>query len=190
MIRMEHVSKCFGEAGLIDGLSLEIGTRGILAVTGANGSGKTTLLRLLAGLETPDSGAVIRPDGCRIAYVFQDLRLVPTLTALENIELVLDRSRRGEAKRFLALVGLTEKADALPGALSGGMRQRIALARAFACGGDILLLDEPFSALDAEWRQRMADEVKRISETKPVVLVTHDPEDIAQLGCRVLSLSE
>ena len=190
MICMEHVSKRFGEKRLLEDVSFELGERGILAITGPNGSGKTTLLRLLAGLEKPDSGTVFRPRGCRVSYVFQGNRLVPTLSALENVALVLDRRHRKEAIRWLEFVGLSEKADELPGALSGGMQQRIALARAFAYGGDLLLLDEPFSALDAEWKLRIGDEIRRISETKPVVLVSHDPAEIKRLGCRILSLSD
>ncbi|MBO2527495.1 MAG: ABC transporter ATP-binding protein [Clostridiales bacterium] len=186
MIRLSHVTKQFGDKTVLKDFSLEIGTPGITAVTGKNGSGKTTLLRIIAGLDKKYSGEVI--TGSRISYVFQDCRLVPTLTALENIALVLDRGQRTEAFRWLTAVGLEAEADSLPDSLSGGMKQRIALARAFAYGGDVLLLDEPFSALDVEWKQRMMNAVLDYSHCHLVILVTHDPAELAFLSCKTVCL--
>ena len=186
MISLSHVTKQFGDKTVFRDFSLEIGSSGITAVTGKNGSGKTTLLRILAGLDKKYSGEVI--TGNRISYVFQDCRLVPTLSALENIALVLDKKQRGEAEKQLRAVGLDAEADSLPGSLSGGMQQRVALARAFAYEGDLLLLDEPFSALDDEWKQKMADAVIACSQSRPVILVTHDPSELAYLGCNVIRL--
>lgn len=186
MIRLSHVTKQFGEKAVLRDFSLTLGETGVTAVIGKNGSGKTTLLRILAGLEKKVSGEVV--SGNRIAYVFQEDRLVPTLTALENIALVLDKERRGEALKFLRAVGLEAEADSLPAALSGGMRQRLSLARAFAYDGDLLLLDEPFSALDDEWRQKMTDAVREYAQTRPVVLVTHDPSDVEYLQCKTVKL--
>lgn len=186
MISLSHVSKHFGEKEVLRDFSLTLGENGVTAIIGKNGSGKTTLLRILAGLEKKYSGEVV--TGSRVAYVFQDYRLVPTLTALENIALVLDKARRGEALEYLHAVGLEAEADSLPGSLSGGMQQRLALARAFAFDGDLLLLDEPFSALDGEWRRKMTDAVRNCAQTRPVVLVSHDPQDLAELNCRVVRL--
>lgn len=186
MIALSHVSKQFGEKEVLRDFSLTLGETGITAVVGKNGSGKTTLLRILAGLEKKYSGEVV--TGNRIACVFQDYRLVPTLTARENIALVLDKERRGGAENHLRAVGLEAEADSLPGSLSGGMQQRLALARAFAYEGDLLLLDEPFSALDDEWKQKMMDAVQKSAQTRPVVLVTHDPAELAYLNCKVVRL--
>lgn len=186
MISLSHVTKRFGEKTVLRDFSLQLGAHGVTAVVGSNGSGKTTLLRILAGLEKKYSGEVV--TGSRVAYVFQDYRLVPTLTALENVTLVLDKARRGEAIAFLRAVGLENEADSLPGSLSGGMQQRLALARAFAYDGDLLLLDEPFSALDDEWRRRMLDAVQKLAETRPVVLVTHDASDVEFLQCNTVRL--
>lgn len=186
MIALSHVTKRFGEKIVLRDVSLQLGECGVTAVLGSNGSGKTTLLRILAGLEKKDSGEVV--TGIRVAYVFQELRLVPTLTALENVALVLDKQHRVEAIEHLRAVGLEAEADSLPADLSGGMQQRLALARAFAFGGDLLLLDEPFSALDDEWRRKMLDAVRIIAQTRPVVLVTHDMSDVEYLNCKTVRL--
>lgn len=186
MIRLSHVSKHYGEKEVLHDFSLTLGESGVTAIVGRNGSGKTTLLRILAGLERKYSGEVV--TGERVAYVFQDYRLVTSLTALENIALVLDKARRGEAIEYLRAVGLEAEADILPDSLSGGMKQRLALGRAFAYGGDLLLLDEPFSALDDEWRQKMTDAVRDCARTRPVVLVTHDLQDLDELNCSVVRL--
>lgn len=186
MISLSHVTKRFGDKVVLRDFSLRLGETGVTALTGSNGSGKTTLLRILAGLEKKDSGEVV--TGSRIAYVFQELRLVPTLTALENVALVLDKPRRGAAVDFLRAVGLEAEAGSLPGSLSGGMQQRLALARAFAYDGDLLLLDEPFSALDEAWKQKMLDAVRDCARTRPVVLVTHDASDVAYLNCKTVRL--
>ena len=186
MISLSHVTKHFGEKAVLQDVSMQLGASGVIAVVGKNGSGKTTLLRILAGLEKKYAGEVITGD--RIAYVFQDLRLAPTLTALENVALVLEKRRREDAKRYLEKVGLENEADSLPGKLSGGMQQRLALARAFAFDGDLLLLDEPFSALDDEWKRKMLDAVRDYAQTRPVVLVTHDLSDVNYLQCKTVRL--
>lgn len=186
MISLSHVTKRFGEKEVLHDFSLTPGESGVTAVVGKNGSGKTTLLRILAGLDKKYAGEVV--TGNRIAFVFQDLRLVPTLSALENVVLVLDKNRRDEAIAFLRAVGLEQEADSLPGSLSGGMQQRLALARAFAYGGDLLLLDEPFSALDGEWKRRMLDAVRDYARTRPVILVTHDASEIEYLNGKTVRL--
>ncbi len=127
---------------LLDELELTIEPGEILAVMGPSGAGKSTLLRTIAGLDPPSEGVIRRAPG-RVAVVFQDPRLLPWRTALENVELVLAPGARPRARDWLARVGLAEAASVYPGALSGGMRQRVAIARALACETPIVLVDEP-----------------------------------------------
>ena len=192
MIEIIRISKAYqkpsGKKVLFSDFSLTLPDTGITALTGANGSGKTTLLRMLAGLEQPDAGQILLPEPCRVSVVFQDYRLLPALSIRKNIRLVLPKNRWADADRWLETVGLLQNADDLPGALSGGMQQRAAIARALACDHELLLLDEPFAALDGDWRRRMLDAVLQQSRHVCVVLTTHDPEDLAYLGCDSIRL--
>ncbi|MEQ8708088.1 MAG: ABC transporter ATP-binding protein [Rhodospirillales bacterium] len=185
----------FGGAIVFTGLNLAVRAGGWTAVLGASGVGKTSLLRLVAGLtdSATISGRVHAEDGQplenRIAYMAQQDLLLPWLTALENVALPArlqqgrvsaDEQRR--ALRYLHLVGLADEAAKLPAALSGGMRQRVALARTLFLERDIVLMDEPFSALDAISRFRLQAEAARLLEGKTVMLVTHDPMEALRLA--------
>lgn len=158
------------------------------AVMGTSGIGKTTLLRVLAGLVRPLSGTVTT-DGT-VAFLFQEPRLCPWLTAAENVNLVLGNKNHTlpDARDRLAEVGLGADADKYPEELSGGMQQRVALARTLAYPAPLILLDEPFKGLDAETRKQMIALVRRRTAGKTVVLVTHDPSDAAELADEVLYL--
>ena len=160
--------------------SLDIPLDGLTALTGPSGCGKTTLLRMLAGLETPQSGAVTGLDPKRTAFLFQENRLLPWRTAAQHITDVLPRERRGEAAKWLALAELTGEEDRLPGHLSGGMARRLALARCAALGGDALLLDEPFTGVDQERRGRILDRLQALGT--PVLLASHEPDVLARCG--------
>jgi NitT/TauT family transport system ATP-binding protein len=174
-----------------------------VCVVGPSGSGKTTLLRLLAGLALPTAGEVyfegelLRGPRRRIGFVFQQANLMPWRNALDNVRLPLelrgspDEDQRRQARRLLDLVGLGAFEDTYPHNLSGGMAQRVALARALVHQPDLLLLDEPFGSLDALTRERMAAELLRIWNARPVtvVMVTHSIPEAIFLADRVIVLS-
>lgn len=176
MIKIENISKSFGGKQVLKNISAEIPESGIFAVSGVSGSGKTTLLRILAGLEKPDGGTVSGLDGKKISVMFQNDRLLPWLTALENIAVVCNRET---AEKWLEKVELLPAADKKPNELSGGMCRRVALARALAFDGDVLLLDEPFKGLDSALRGRMIKSVEEFAQTRPVILITHDSDEAA-----------
>jgi NitT/TauT family transport system ATP-binding protein len=191
---VEDASVSFDSIAVFQHLSLEISRGEFVAVVGPSGCGKTTLLNLLSQFIRPSSGKVICTG--RVRMVYQHDGLFPWLTVAENIAMGLrplhDQAERSrELGEMLRLIGLEEFADHYPHQLSGGMRQRVELARALAGDTDILLLDEPFSSLDYLTRLRMRDELARMLEQLPrtVVLVTHDIEEAAQLADRVVVLS-
>lgn len=172
---------------LVSDLDLLIRPGETLAVMGPSGAGKTTLVRAIAGLTPVDSGVIARGDG-RVAMVFQDARLLPWRTALENVELVLDRSERPRAIEWLERVGLGDAADVHPAGLSGGMRQRVAIARALAIGAPLVLVDEPFSHLDTVTAGQLRDDLlAHLRDTgSTVIWITHDPDEAAVVADRTL----
>ncbi|MBL8169343.1 MAG: ABC transporter ATP-binding protein [Acidobacteria bacterium] len=193
--QLEKVSRAFGAVEVLRELSLTIARGEFVAVVGPSGCGKTTLLNLLSGYDQPSSG-VIQRDG-EVRMVYQQDGLFPWLTVAENIALGL-RHLKDEAERtrqtneLLRLIRLESFDQHYPHQLSGGMRQRVELARALAGASDILLLDEPFSAVDYLTRLRLRQELARLLAERPrtVALVTHDIEEAAQLADRVIVLSE
>jgi ABC-type nitrate/sulfonate/bicarbonate transport system ATPase subunit len=194
-LRLERVSHAYGAVRVLQDLDLEIARGEFVAVVGPSGCGKTTLLNLFSGFRRPSSGAVAITG--RVRMVYQQDGLFPWRTVAENIAMGLRHVRdRAERERQLAemvsLVGLDGFADHYPHQISGGMRQRVELARALAGDTDILWMDEPFSALDYLTRLRMRRELARMLQERPrtVVLVTHDIEEAAQLADRVVVLSE
>jgi NitT/TauT family transport system ATP-binding protein len=198
--RLDHVSKAFGTSGtqqlVLDGISLDVRPGEFVCLLGASGCGKSTLLNLVAGLDAPSAGTIATPGG-RPALMFQEHALFPWLTAGKNIELALRlrgvprETRRTEAERLLGLVRLGEAYGKRVHELSGGMRQRVALARALAQDSQLLLMDEPFAALDAITRDVLHDELTRIwSETDlSVIFVTHNVREAVRLAQRVVLLS-
>ena len=196
-----------GRGGAVTALaetSISVRENEFLAIVGPSGCGKSTLLRLMAGLEKPSGGAisfqgqgVTRPSG-RIGLVFQDYSLLPWRTLLRNIELGLEfqglsrRQIRDKALEYLELVGLAQAQDAYPHELSGGMRQRAAIARALAVEPDVLLMDEPFGALDAHTRLLMQRELLGIWEKrrKTVVFVTHSIDEAVYLSDRIVVMDK
>lgn len=159
-------------------------------ILGKSGCGKTTMLRLLAGLERPDGGSVVREHKSVVGMVFQEPRLMPWLSVLRNVELVLGDSgnKRERASACLDSVGLSSFLDAMPDQLSGGMAQRVALARAISFEPKILLMDEPFGALDYFTRKALQDELLSIVKTRGLttVFVTHDVEEAISLASRIV----
>ena len=190
-----EVSVNFGTIEVFHDLSLEISQGEFVAVVGPSGCGKTTLLNVLSGFLKPSSGSVTYSG--RVRMVYQHDSLLPWKTAAQNIALGLrdlsdDAERERQLKEMLRLIKLEDFAAHYPHQLSGGMRQRVELARALAGDTDILLLDEPFSSLDYLTRLRLRRELVRMLEELPrtVVLVTHDIEEAAQLADRILVLSD
>ncbi len=204
-LSLHAVSKSFGGPPVLTDINLEIGRGEFVAIVGYSGSGKTTLLSMIAGLTRPDRGTLtldggeITGPGPERALVFQNYSLLPWLTVYQNIALAVEqvfpRYTPDEAQqhigRFLAMVNLTSARDKLPRELSGGMRQRVAVARALAMQPQILLLDEPLSALDALTRGTLQDEIERIweSEKKTVVLITNDVDEALLLADRIIPLT-
>ncbi|UBV44930.1 ATP-binding cassette domain-containing protein (plasmid) [Deinococcus taeanensis] len=193
-VHLHHLRVQYGAARVLHDLTLHIAPGERVALIGASGGGKTTLLRALAGL-TPHSGEVrVQAAGdspARVRVMFQEDRLLPWLGALENAALGLTRAEREHASAALRGVGLQGREQAYPHELSGGQRQRVALARALAHRPDLLLLDEPFGALDALTRASMHDLLDHLlSETgATTLLVTHDLDEALKLADRVLLLS-
>ena len=191
MIEVKNIVKSFGKKTVLNNVSFSVPNAGVYAIVGRSGIGKTTLLRLIAGLDTPDSGS-IDAKNVKIAYKFQEPRLIDWLTALDNVAVVIeDKSTAVElARAWLATVDLSDVALLYPDQLSGGMQQRVALARALAFEGDVLLLDEPFSAVDEETKQTLLSLVKQYAQTHAVILVTHDTSEIETLEASVIPLWE
>ena len=177
---------------------LGVGVGEIVAVVGASGAGKSTILRLLAGLEQPASGAVLRTPRASTGFVFQSATLMPWADALSNVALPLELSgvARPEARRraldALTAVGLGDRSAARPRQLSGGMAMRVSLARALVTDPDLLLLDEPFAALDSVTRRRLIEDLHRLwadrSPRPGIVFVTHDVEEAVYLAHRAVVL--
>jgi sulfonate transport system ATP-binding protein len=199
-VRLTGVSKVFGRGAsavqALDQVSLEVAPGEFTCLIGASGCGKSTLLSLVAGLEEPTAGEVSTSGG-QVAFMFQEPALFPWLTAAGNVELALRARGVGKAERrqrtgeLLETVHLGGFGGKRPHQLSGGMRQRVALARALAQDADVLLMDEPFGALDAMTRDVLHDELDRICADRrlTVLFVTHNVREAVRLGDRVVVLS-
>ena len=183
----EGLWKSYGGRTVLEDVSLTAGPDRITCVMAPSGRGKTTLLRVLLGLESPDRGTVRLPPGCRWAAVFQEDRLLEHLDALGNLRFA-GVEDLGRARGLLAELGLTEPAGKAVRAYSGGMKRRLALARALLAPSDALALDEPFTGLDPENRARCRAAILREAAGKPVILVTHDEEDVAGLDAALVRL--
>src|SRR6187455_1289736 len=210
-IEVRHLQKRFGATVVCDDLSLDIPAGQLVALLGPSGSGKTTLLRIIAGLERPDSGTVLfdgddatrrDPRDRGVGFVFQHYALFRHMTVHENVAFGLrvrpraqrpsDAEIRGRVKELLGLVQLDYLGDRYPSELSGGQRQRVALARALAVQPKVLLLDEPFGALDAKVRQELRRWLRRLHQEIHLtsVFVTHDQEEALELANRVVVMND
>lgn len=199
---LENINKSYGDKTVLNNLNLQLGEAEMVALLGPSGCGKSTSLRILAGLEGADSGRILIADNDmsskptrerRMGIVFQAYSLFPHMTALENVGYGLKirglkaAARTKRAENLLELVGLNEHMNKHPNQMSGGQQQRVALARALAIEPDVLLLDEPLSALDAKVRNQLRDEIRRIQVTEGIatLLVTHDQEEAITMADRV-----
>jgi nitrate/nitrite transport system ATP-binding protein len=208
-LQLSHVGKGYGAKSarteVLDDINLTVERGEFVAIVGYSGAGKTTLLNMISGLAAPDTGSVeldgkpITGPGADRGVVFQNYSLLPWLTAYENVLLAVDQrfagwsaaQKREHAEKHLALVNLAAARDKKPSELSGGMRQRVAVARALAMDPEILLLDEPLGALDALTRATLQDEISRIwqASRKTVVLITNDVDEGILLADRIIPLS-
>ena len=208
-LELKNVSKGFGPRGsrseILRDINLQIEKGEFVTIVGYSGAGKTTLISLIAGLIPPDSGSITLNDleitapGPDRGIVFQNYSLLPWLTVYENIYLAVDQvfpnwapaKKAQHVEKYIAMVNLTPARDKRPSELSGGMRQRVSVARALSMDPQILLLDEPLSALDALTRATLQDEIQRIwqEDQKTVVLITNDVDEGILLSDRIIPLS-
>jgi len=208
-LTLNGVSKAFGSHVVLEGLSLEVANGEFVAVLGSSGSGKTTLLRLIAGFDDPDTGEIsitgktvaawkvfVPAEARKVGYVPQDAALFPHLSVFENVAFGLkglSKAARGDRVRsLLKLVSMEAFENQSSTSLSGGQKHRIALARALAPEPELVLLDEPFAALDAELRARIREEIKQVLEkvSSTTILVTHDQEEALSIADRVALLRD
>lgn len=199
---LRNIAKTYGDKSVLHGLNLEIGPSEMVALLGPSGCGKSTTLKILAGLETPDSGEVLingkevsnLPTRKRnLGIVFQAYSLFPHMNAIDNVAYGLKTrgvggsERRKRADELIELVGLNEHAHKYPAQMSGGQQQRVALARALAVEPEVLLLDEPLSALDAKVRVQLREEIRRIQLQQGIstLMVTHDQEEALVMADRI-----
>ncbi|MCB8876493.1 ABC transporter ATP-binding protein [Acidisoma silvae] len=207
-VSLSGIRKTYGVRTVLKQIDMELAQGELVCLLGPSGCGKTTLLRILAGFETPDHGQVmlngqdvthLPPNKRRMGMVFQAYSLFPNMTALQNVRfgprvrgLGDTKSQLSEAERLLGMVGLGAHIHKFPHQMSGGQQQRVALARALAVKPDILLLDEPLSALDAKVRAQLRSEIRRIQQETGIttVFVTHDQEEALSISDRVAVMSE
>ena len=202
-LKASNISHRYGTTEVLRDISLEVPSGRIVCIIGPSGCGKSTLLRLLGGLERPTSGEVLQvgqpPDGCLnpLTYIFQDFALLPWRSVAGNVSLVLEDHRVSRAERariiddVLARTRLSDFHGALPRQLSGGMKQRVAIARALAVNPAVMLMDEPLSALDAQTRELLMDDLVALwtRQNFTAVYVTHNLAEAVRLGHRIVVLS-
>lgn len=209
VLSLQSVNKTFDGESVLSNLNLDVHEKEFLAVLGSSGSGKTTLLRLISGFDTPNSGEIrinnrvvfnkstnVLAEERRVGFMPQDAALFPHLNVAGNIEFGLNKlsaaERTGRVAELLRLVDLVGFEERMPHELSGGQRHRVALARALAPKPDLILLDEPFSALDAELRVRLREDVRKVIAKAGItaIMVTHDQEEALSMASRVAILRD
>jgi NitT/TauT family transport system ATP-binding protein len=202
-LSLRGVSHAYGETEVLSDITLDVPSGRIVCLVGPSGCGKSTLLRMVGGLERPDRGEILQvgaaPEGCLnpLTYVFQDFALLPWRSVEGNIRVVLEDHRIGKARAreivadVLDRTRLTDFAKAWPRQLSGGMKQRVAIARALAVNPAVMLMDEPLSALDAQTRELLLDDLVSLWSRAPftAVYVTHNLAEAVRLGHRIVVLS-
>lgn len=195
-LKLENISKSYPDRVILDQLNLEFKPGSVTCLFGPSGCGKTTLLHLMGGITQADSGSIIGFGEERISYIFQETRILPWKTVLENVafpmaDLLPDRQAIETAKKFIRLVGLDKEEGFYPYQLSGGMKQRVSIARAFAYPGSLILMDEAFQNLDNTLKYNILDSFKRIwqEDGRTVIFVTHDIDEAIKLGQEIIFLN-
>ena len=178
MIEINNLTVKLGEKAVFSDYSATLPDEGIVLISGVSGIGKTTLLRVLCGLQKPDSGRIAGLNDRKISFVFQEPRLLDHLSAFENISIVSDSAK---AKELLCRLNMENELNVKAGKLSGGQKQRVSLARAFAYSDDVVLLDEPFTGLDGQNKEKAA---QLIRTARLAVVVSHDPSDAELLDIK------
>lgn len=197
MINLANIKKSFNGTVVLNNINMAFDEGSITSILGPSGCGKTTLLRIAAGLIKADSGEITGLDNKKLSFIFQEPRLLPWKNAWKNLELVLPGSMDKETKKRLCFemlekVGLKGYENHMPSELSGGMRQRLSMARAFIVKSDILFLDEPFQSLDLKRRQQMINLLKDlwIKQKPAMLMVTHDVQEALLLSDKIYILSD
>lgn len=195
MIKIRNLSKNFGDLSVYDHFNLDIKPNKVTTILGPSGCGKTTLLNMISGSLNLDSGSIEGVDKTKLSYLFQEPRLLPWLSAEDNIKFVLNENISvvdEKIKTYLSMVDMFSHKDAFPKELSGGMMQRVAIARAFAVDSSVLLMDEPFKSLDFELKLNLVKIFKKLwaKDQRTVVLVTHDVRIAALISDEILILSK
>ncbi len=180
-LRLSNICRSFGDKQVLCDFSMEVPEGERACILGPSGGGKTTLLNIIAGLILPDSGEVELPEG-KISYIFQENRLLPWLTAEENIVAAAGCDKQA-ARRWLEAVELGNEAKSYPDEFSGGMKQRLNIARALAFDSAVILMDEPFKGLDPELRERIIMRTDEYCRNRTVILVTHDRSECEMMKC-------
>ena len=191
-VKAKNLYFSYGDQPVLQNVCIELTADQPVVLLGGSGMGKTTLLRILAGLMKADAGEIEGIDkNTRIAVMYQEDRLFPHLTVYKNLKLIRPSVTREEAAGLLAELNLEAAVlDQLPRELSGGMRRRIALARALLFEADVVLMDEPFQGLDVDTRRMALTAVKKWTKGRPTLLISHEPEDGPALGAKTLTIGE
>lgn len=183
-IQINNLTKRYGDKVVFESYNNTFDFDGILLIKGASGLGKTTLMRILAGLEKTDKGEILK-DVKSVSFMFQEDRLIPFVSVLKNLTAVCSEDK---ALHYLKLMGLENEKDNSPLSLSGGMRRRVALARALCFNSDLVILDEPFKGLDEELKSKICEIIKNESKTKDFIIISHDSQDAELLNAKIIEL--
>ena len=183
-IQINNLCKSYGNKIIFEDYTRTLHFDGILLIQGKSGLGKTTLMRILAGLEKADKGEIIK-NAEKVSFMFQEDRLIPFVTVLKNLTAVCDEEK---ALKYLSLMGLEHEKDNSPLSLSGGMRRRVALARALCFDSELVILDEPFKGLDEKLKKEICEIIKEESKKRAFIIVSHDSEDAEILNAEIIEL--
>ena len=185
-IQINNLCKKYGKKVIFDNFSASVDFDGILMIKGKSGLGKTTLIKMLAELEKPNSGEISVPAE-KISFMFQEDRLIPFVSVLKNLTAVCDEEK---ALKYLSLMELEQEKDASPLSLSGGMRRRVALARALCYDSELIILDEPFKGLDEALKIKIGEILKKESNARPIIIVSHETDSADFCGAETLDLDK